>query len=1144
MLSNQGPYHSRNCMMNVMRVGAFLLVCIVTSVSQAQITIDGTIGGPAQTLTGPNYTISDDLGQTVGTNLLHSFGEFNVWTGESAAFTGPDSIENVIGRVTGGNSSFIDGLLSCTIIDANLFLLNPSGVMFGPNAQLDVNGSFHVSTADYLTLSDGGVFYADPLQTSILTASPPEAFGFLDVNPEMIAIVGGFLQVPDGETLSVVGGDIQIVGGGLAASSGTVNVVSVASEGEVASEWYMPFMNVDSFDQLGEISIWGGGYVSTSGDPAGTVVIRGENLGMDASYIFSHALGSLNGGPIDIQLRGEMSLTTGSQIEADSWVGKAADILVQAENMIMSDGGEIITTADLSGDAGDILLNVGSLSLTDNAAIESRSSGTGQGGDISITASESISLDGGFIGAGTLSDGPGGDIYLNVEEGSLSLLNEATITSSTFDEGDAGDILLAVGTLSLTDGSRITSYASGFDGTFLFETPGQGGNITIFADDSVAISGRSTRGLGSGIYTTTLSSAPGGYVHIWTPDLSMDDAAIQTINHGSGGSGGYLIGVDRFTLTGGAQVVSNNLGPGPGAWVSINATESVSISGQSSDGNWSGLFSDAHSSGSGGYIFIETPTLNVEDSGQIQSVAAGDGSAGYISLGVESLTLTGGANVDSGSYGAGQGGFLMVTASDSVSIAGESIDGNPSGLFSNAEGSGSGGYISIETPTLNMDEGGLVQALTLGDGNAGDATLNVGDLTLTGGAQVETSSRAAGQGGSLTVTASDSVFISGQSSDGFPSGFFSNAEGSGSGGFVSVETPTLLMDNGGTIQAGTVGDGSGGYISLDVGSLTLTGVAIVNSSSHGPGHAGDISVTATDSISISGAFPSGIFSQAKGSGNAGSVSVSAPTFTITDGGAVSCSTFGEGRGGSVTVTATDLVSITGTDSGLYTRAEGSGDGGDITVEAQDVQLTDGALITAESTGTGDAGSVTITVGDTYLSRDSSLTTEATQADGGNIDMHVGYMIHLVDSEITATVGGGPETVGGNITIDPEYFVLNGSDIIANAFEGQGGNIRISAGTFLADPHSVVSASSALGIDGTVDIRSPIINISGFIGPLPKDFSGAAKLLREPCAARIRGEEYGSFVISGRDGLPVEPHGLLPSPIYFEKETEEDGESVL
>jgi hypothetical protein len=246
------------------------------------------------------------------------------------------------------------------------------------------------------------------------------------------------------------------------------------------------------------------------------------------------------------------------------------------------------------------------------------------------------------------------------------------------------------------------------------------------------------------------------------------------------------------------------------------------------------------------------------------------------------------------------------------------------------------------------------------------------------------------------------------------------------------------------------------------------------------------------------------------------------------------------------VVASDLLSISGNDSGLYTRAKGSGDGGNIGIQARDVRLADGATISAESTGTGDAGSVTMTVGDTYLSRDSSLTTEATQADGGNIDMHVGYMVYLIDSEITATVGGGPETVGGNITIDPEYVILKRSKIIANAFEGMGGNIRIIAGTFLADPYSIVSASSALGIDGTVDIRSPIIDLSGFIGPLPEDFSGAAELLREPCAARIRGEEYGSFVVSGRDGLPVEPDGLLPSPIYFEEEDEEeeDDESVI
>jgi large exoprotein involved in heme utilization and adhesion len=218
---------------------------------------------------------------------------------------------------------------------------------------------------------------------------------------------------------------------------------------------------------------------------------------------------------------------------------------------------------------------------------------------------------------------------------------------------------------------------------------------------------------------------------------------------------------------------------------------------------------------------------------------------------------------------------------------------------------------------------------------------------------------------------------------------------------------------------------------------------------------------------------------------------------------------------------------------------GSGAGGDITLQAREIQLSNGGSVSAESTGAGDAGSIDVEAKDTFLSRDSSVTTEAKEADGGNIKLDAPYIVHLIDSEITASVGGGPETVGGNITMDPEYVVLSGSDIIANAYEGKGGNIRITAETFMADPESVVSASSELGIDGTVDIRSPIIDLSGFIAPLPEEFLGAADLLRQLCAARMQEGKYSSFVVKGRDGLPVEPYNLLPSPIYFEEEREED-----
>jgi len=226
-------------------ISSLLFLIVIIPISHAEITLDGTLG-PSGSLPGPDYVISDDLGSLHGSNLFHSFGEFSVLTGESATFTGPDMIENVIGRVTGGNSSFIDGLLSCTILDANLFLLNPSGVMFGPNATLDVNGSFHVSTADFIRLSDNGVFYADPAQTSVLTIAPPSAFGFLGDNPAGISIEGSLLQVTEGKTISVVGGDIEIIGGTLRAGSGRINIASVASSGEVSQD-----MNIASFERLG-----------------------------------------------------------------------------------------------------------------------------------------------------------------------------------------------------------------------------------------------------------------------------------------------------------------------------------------------------------------------------------------------------------------------------------------------------------------------------------------------------------------------------------------------------------------------------------------------------------------------------------------------------------------------------------------------------------------------------------------------------------------------------------------------------------------------------------------------------------------------------------------------------------------------------
>jgi filamentous hemagglutinin family protein len=195
-------------------LSGLVLLQALLAISQAQITLDGSLGsgGP---LTGPNYRIDANMGQTRGSNLFHSFGQFNVPTRGSATFTGPNTIATIVGRVTGGQPSAIDGVLRSEIAGANLFLLNPRGVLFGPNAALDVSGSFHVSTADVLRFADGAKFSTTLGQESVLTMASPAAFGFLGNNPAGISIQGSAWRVQAGRAISVVGGDVTIMGKGL-----------------------------------------------------------------------------------------------------------------------------------------------------------------------------------------------------------------------------------------------------------------------------------------------------------------------------------------------------------------------------------------------------------------------------------------------------------------------------------------------------------------------------------------------------------------------------------------------------------------------------------------------------------------------------------------------------------------------------------------------------------------------------------------------------------------------------------------------------------------------------------------------------------------------------------------------------------------
>src|SRR5262245_51559219 len=218
-----------------------LLLVLWLAVSQAQVrttvTSDGTLGTTV-TPNGNVYKITGGTRPGNGPNLFHSFERFSVGKEETASFTSQQAgIKHILSRVTGGQRSDLDGQLrtdgQLRAEGAHLYLLNPSGVMFGPNTSLDVRGSFHVSTADYLHLADGARFFARLGENSTLSVAPPVAFGFMGPTPAAITVQGSLLTVSEGKTMSVVGGEIQVVGGQLVAPSGRVQIASVASSGEV-----------------------------------------------------------------------------------------------------------------------------------------------------------------------------------------------------------------------------------------------------------------------------------------------------------------------------------------------------------------------------------------------------------------------------------------------------------------------------------------------------------------------------------------------------------------------------------------------------------------------------------------------------------------------------------------------------------------------------------------------------------------------------------------------------------------------------------------------------------------------------------------------------------------------------------------------
>jgi filamentous hemagglutinin family protein len=762
------------------RLGPPLIVaCLVAGPVQAQIVTDGTVG-PKVSLSGGEIKIGADLGSRRGDNLFHSFEKFGIGTGQTATFTGPGEIKNVISRVTGGEVSNIDGTLASKVGQADFYFLNPAGVMFGPNATLDVPGSFHVSTAHELRFADGASFSALDKTGSGLTVAPAEAFGFLDKPPNQITVDQSQLKLQPGKTLSLVGGDIDLAGGTIAVAGGSpvgslnagavFNAVSVASSGEAR----VSGGTVDA-PRLGSIRI-ANQRITTSGNGGGLVRIRAGALTVANSALNADNTGDWPEiGVIDL-MAGDLALTDSRiSTEAQS-VGRGGIVAISADTMTVRNSGParvpdrrgIHSDTQSQGNAGMVIIRAGSMMLSGSGAVikSDALAGTGKAGTVAIDAGTLELHSGGYIGSDTFSSGPAGVVTVQADRMLIdgAGLGFTGLTSSTLREatgreatGDGGSIDVTASNLELRDGGTLNT------STF---NRGNAGKVTVNVTGNLVVSGFNKL-LSGGIAESRISSrsqglstGEGGTVQITAGTLDVrDGGVIDSDSNGTGPAGSVIVKADRVTVS--------------------NASSLERLFTRiSSRGNM-------NSQGSGS-VKVKAHVLELHDGGTISTTSLGTGQAGQITVTADKLLISG--------IGA--------------------VPENRSGIYSTAwPSSQAAGTISINAGEMEVRDGGGINTESLGNAPGGPIIIKVTDTLRLDNATIQAKT-ASTTGGNVSLTVDQLSYLNNSIVT------TSVASGEGSGGNIQIKLPLMVLGNS-EITANAIG-GSGGDIFIDAGQLIRT----------------------------------------------------------------------------------------------------------------------------------------------------------------------------------------------------------------------------------------------------------------------------------------------------------------------------------
>lgn len=760
------------------------LIMLWPCISWAGAQTDGTMGATT-TLSG-HFEVPQALGTLVGNNLFHSFKSFSIERAESATFTGAASIQNVISRVTGGEISRIDGLLRSQIGQAAFYFINPAGVFFNENAQIDVPAAFHVSTADHLNFADGSQLNTRESGISQLSIERPEAYGFAGDRSAEIRFEGNGgwddqlnwhgsqITVKPGSMLDITGGTINLIGMQLAAPEGIARLVAVGPQTEDIFIGELPNQPLSGDIQLNQ------GFVNVSGNGAGLLALRGRNV----SALFSHLLANNHG---------------------DSSAGSALGVDIRLGSLKFIEGGITSDAREGNGNAGEIKVKIhGNLELLNGATISSDTYHKGKAGNISIEA-DSINIDAqgkeGLAGISSNAEpnslGDAGNLNLTIN-GFLQLLNGGFISSDTYAQGKAGNISVEAHTMRINGQDGVITALSS---DAYPNSTGNAGTLAINVHNLLTLEN------GGFISSDTYAQGKAGTISVTAGSLTINGNGLGELagvssnaepnSTGSAGTLNFRI-QDRLKLLNGGFISSDTYSEGNAGNIKVVAGE-MTIEGQGGE-EQAGISSNAeqYSTGDAGTLTLNVQNqLNLMNGGFISSDTNGLGKAGSITLKAGSVTI----------YGLGDSEFF--SGLSSRAILGSS--GQPGDVSVNAQESLTilnGGQISINneaevtTPHTIQSTGIHIKAPSLTLYNTPEAIT------------------AAATG---NVSASD-IDINSQLLDIHNAGITTNSQ-AGNGGNIDVRSPVLVLDTG-FIQANTNGEGGNG------GRVTIQTDALIPSASH------------------------------------------------------------------------------------------------------------------------------------------------------------------------------------------------------------------------------------------------------------------------------------------------------------------------